>query len=78
MKNRQPPRSQYKGVYYDETRDRWIARIRVNGHLEFLGRFMDEMEAAEAYDTRATQAFGYFAAPNFKVDYDAIFKGVKA
>lgn len=55
--------SRFKGV----TRDggRWVARIKVAGDLHTLGRFVDEVAAAHAYDEAARVEFGGFAALNF-------------
>lgn len=57
--------SNYKGVSWDITRNRWIVFIRVNGKLKFLGRYIDEVEAAKAYDNGAKKYFGEFARINF-------------
>lgn len=57
--------SRYKGVsWYPKTR-RWVARIRVHGSKQYLGYFLDESEAARAYDAAARHHFGQFAAVNF-------------
>lgn len=41
--------SKYTGVYFDKTKKRWVAQIRVNGVLRNLGRFREEIDAANAY-----------------------------
>jgi hypothetical protein len=39
--------SKYTGVYKDKTK--WRAAIRINGKIKYLGLFVDEKEAAQAY-----------------------------
>jgi len=41
--------SKYKGVSWCSHRNKWRASIRIEGHLIQLGRFTDELEAAEAH-----------------------------
>jgi hypothetical protein len=62
--------SRYKGVRRfrpgpGKGRERWQARIRIDGHLVSLGYFNDEEAAARAYDAAARAAWGEFACPNF-------------
>lgn len=57
--------SQYKGVGWYPRYGKWVARIKLDGKRRCLGYFADEREAAQAYDTAATLAFGEFARPNF-------------
>lgn len=57
--------SQYKGVYWSNTRRRWTARITVNGRLLQVGSSQYELAAAVAYDEAAREHFGAFAAVNF-------------
>jgi hypothetical protein len=57
--------SAYKGVCWNKERGLWIAGIRVNGKLEYLGAFASDLEAARVYDAAAREAFGEFAYPNF-------------
>ncbi len=60
--------SRFKGVYWD-TRDRkWRAQIRKNGKVHRLGRFIQEEDAADAYDRAATLMFGAFARINARGD----------
>jgi hypothetical protein len=50
-----------KGVSWNKNRKRFEARIRVNGKLLFLGKFVDKHEAHSAYCKAATEHFGEFA-----------------
>ena len=44
---------------------KWQARIICNGKSIFIGYFDDEEKAARAYDARAAELYGDYAAPNF-------------
>jgi len=57
--------SQYKGVRHRRGRNKWQARIGINGRCESIGFFDSEIEAALAYDLRAIVLFGEFAYLNF-------------
>ncbi len=57
--------SRYKGVCWDEERGKWLAQISTKGMYRFLGRFDDEIDAAEAYDNAARELFGEHAFLNF-------------
>ena len=54
--------SHFKGVYWDRRMKKWAAQIGAdsNGHhrVKFLGRFIDERDAAKAYNTAAIERFG--------------------
>ena len=62
--------SGYKGVTWHKRGGKWQAQIQVNGKRRHLGLFVDEIEAAKAYDRAALEAFGEFAVPNapFAID----------
>ncbi len=57
--------SAYKGVQWRKNRQRWVALIRVERTIHWLGSFADEVEAARAYDAAAVEAWGPFAQLNF-------------
>lgn len=59
------PTSRFKGVYWQRNRSRWNATIRANGVRRYLGTYIDEERAAEAYDAAARELFGEFARLNF-------------
>jgi len=56
--------SKLKGVYWNKKSNKWQAQIRVSGHRQYLGLFVDESAAGDAYDSAAQQSFGKFALTN--------------
>ncbi len=52
--------SQYKGVSWDKQMKRWRVRICVNYKKVFQKLFLDEAEAARAYNAEAIKHFGNF------------------
>lgn len=58
--------SRYKGVYWQKENNKWRGHIRIDGKLFHLGCFIDESQAAKAYDKAAIEHFGEFANLNFK------------
>ena len=70
MANKRPrivASSAYKGV--ERRKNRWIASIRVDGHLSYLGSFDDEADAARASDAAAAVTWGGYAYLNFPHDH---------
>lgn len=65
--NQQPKEgtSKYKGIYWHKPNKKWIARIKLNQKHYYLGSFVNEVEAAKAYDEKAKELFGEFARTNF-------------
>ena len=41
--------SDYRGVSFDKTRNKWVAQIKINYKKYFIGRFNTELEANNAY-----------------------------
>jgi hypothetical protein len=56
--------SQYKGVIYDKTRQKWAAYIGVKYRSINIGRFENEEDAAIAYNVAAQFFFGEYANLN--------------
>jgi len=59
-----PKSSKYKGVYWEQRKGKWRARIWVGGKQHSLGYFLHEEDAAEAYNTAALKYFGEYACLN--------------
>ncbi|GBF99096.1 hypothetical protein Rsub_11905 [Raphidocelis subcapitata] len=65
LKRSTPPKSLYKGLAWDRQEQCWRVRISFNGKQRHVGRFADEVEAAQAFDCGALLLFGPDAATNF-------------
>jgi hypothetical protein len=63
--------SDFKGVSWDSSRERWTAQISKGEMHRHIGRFHDEIAAAEAYDEAARELFGEHAYLNFPDGVDA-------
>jgi hypothetical protein len=63
-------KSGFKGVWWDEGRKKWSAKIKVNYQAIHLGRYPTAEEAARAYDTAAREHFGEFARLNLAQEAD--------
>lgn len=68
MRNRGKSRSKYtsnyKCVYWNERRQRWIAKMQADGKYIWIGTFDSETEAARAYNEAALKHHGEFASLN--------------
>jgi len=62
-RNRRMSSGKLKGVLW-KSKNRWQARIRVNGNLKVLGSYLSPQDAASAYDKAAVKYFGEFANIN--------------
>lgn len=56
--------SVYKGVSWNKTKNKWAAYIHVSGKTRSLGAYVDELDAARAYDKAAAETWGEFARLN--------------
>lgn len=54
----------YKGVCWSKTKNKWVAQITLNLKVMHIGYFSSELEAAKAYNARATILFHDFANLN--------------
>lgn len=61
--------SRFKGVGYSTEKQKWFAKIYINGKRIWLGYFDDEVAAARAYDRAAVEHFGEFAHLNFPEEW---------
>lgn len=62
--NGKPTSSKFKGVSWDKSRNKYVARIRIDGKSKNLGRFVSETDAAKAYTIAAIKHRGEFAKLN--------------
>jgi hypothetical protein len=56
--------SKFKGVVWHKKGKKWMARIGKHGLYEYLGLFVNEIDAAIAYNTAAIRLYGEFAFLN--------------
>ncbi len=61
---RKDTQSKFKGVHFLKKRDKWIARIQVEGKRINSGYFNTELEAAKRYNELATKYHEEFAYLN--------------
>lgn len=64
LTRRRVPTSQYRGVAWVKSKQRWIAYIQVNGKFKSLGRHKDELVAARRYNEAALKYHGHKAILN--------------
>ena len=63
-KSRKNSSSIYKGVCWDKIRNKWVVHITINKKLKYLGRFINEKEAALVYNEAAIKYHGEYAKLN--------------
>lgn len=63
-KSRRFGSSRFKGVSYVQSLKRWRASIKIDGRSKSLGVYDTELQAAEAYNRAAREAFGDMAYQN--------------
>lgn len=63
-KNNSIGSSRYKGVYWGNQLQRWVAKIRGSKNQIYIGSFKVEEEAARAYNKKAVELFGEYARLN--------------
>jgi hypothetical protein len=66
--------SGYKGVSWHKGNKRWRARIHLDKKEIHIGTFESRVEAARAYDKKATELFGSFAFLNFPTNNPELIK----
>ena len=66
FRRRKSSRSRYKGVHWYQPGKNWMAQICVNSKNKTIGHFVDEIEAAKAYDKAAKKYHKEFAVINFE------------
>lgn len=59
--------SEYIGVSWEKSRNKWITSITINNKSKFLGRFKDEKEAAKARDIATIKYYGEYGNLNFPI-----------
>ncbi len=56
--------SPYKGVYWNEGKNRWTCRLQKENQPVHIGHFLTQRDAALAYNVAALEHFGEFARLN--------------
>ncbi len=68
--------SQYKGVSWHKQTGKWCVQLTINGKVRHMGLFIDETNAAIAYNEYAEQYYGEFEWRNdFTTDGPALGAG---
>jgi hypothetical protein len=64
MRHRPSRTSRFKGVSWHKRAKKWVAQIGIDHTTHYLGVYVDDKDAARAYDTAAREHFGEFAYTN--------------
>jgi hypothetical protein len=56
--------SPYKGVTWNKQKSKFTAQIRINGKMQYLGPYLNDTDAALAYNEAAKKHYGEFASLN--------------
>ena len=62
-------KSGFKGVHWNTSSKKWVARIVINYKPIHLGVFDDPREAHTAYCAKAKELFGVFAGTEIRMDH---------
>jgi hypothetical protein len=54
-------KSGFKGVSWEQKKKKWYASIRVNGKTKYLGRYLNILDAANAYKKASLEHHGEFS-----------------
>ena len=65
VSKRKDTKNTYKGVHFVKNRNKWIARIQIDGHRIHSGYYPTQIEAAKRYDQLAKRFHREFAYLNF-------------
>lgn len=66
-------KAKFRGTCFIQKRNKWIASIRVDGVVKYLGIFDNELIAANTYNINATKYHGEFAILNV-IDQEELTK----
>ncbi|MGJ7824225.1 AP2 domain-containing protein [Staphylococcus aureus] len=64
----------YKGVYLNRKTKKWSAVIKIDSKSKYLGSFVDELEAAKAYNSAVDKYWDGQGYKNHKNQNDSIFE----
>lgn len=71
-----PTSSKYKGVSWDNKREKWHSYIWFENQRKHLGYFDEEKDAARAYDAKAFELHGAYAYLNFLPETQDLYEKV--
>lgn len=58
-------KKQFKGVYFEKERNKWVAVSKMEKKNYKIGRYESQLEAAKAYDDYVKKHYGEFGVFNF-------------